>query len=299
LWRRFCHQAEAAESENSRYYIRIGVAFVRAKNVSVSQALYDELIYYGKYAPTYPKAPCQIPPKGTVVQGYANADPATEMTLFRADGDKELVMAFPGTSSLQDFLTDVSATLVPYVSPGVNCSACQIHKGVLTSWNNIQPQAKKVLDDAIAAYPSYKFKIVGHSLGGALTKLAYTSFAGQGYKVAAAYSYGEFRTGNPATSDMVDKLSGNTDQNQGPYHRITHADDGVPQVLTTQQGFRHSRTEYWFSIGADPTITYRCYGQEPSDCNNSQLAVGVFGINAAHVFYPGVNVTGCGGFTPS
>ena len=31
--------------------------------------------------------------------------------------------------------------------------------------------------------------------------------------------------------------------------------------------------------------------------NNSQLAIGVFGINFDHIFYHGVNVTGCGGFT--
>ncbi|KAK4622580.1 putative feruloyl esterase A [Fulvia fulva] len=147
---------------------------------NVDQSLYDELIYYGKYAPTYPNAPCQIPPQGTVVQGFANADPTTEMTLFRADGDQELVMAFPGTAGLEGLLTDISATLVPYVTPGVNCSACQVHMGGLKAWNAIQPEAKRVLDQAIAAYPSYKFKIVGHRLGGMLTKLAYTSFAAQG-----------------------------------------------------------------------------------------------------------------------
>ena len=31
--------------------------------------------------------------------------------------------------------------------------------------------------------------------------------------------------------------------------------------------------------------------------NNSQLGIGVFGINADHIFYPGINVTGCGGFS--
>lgn len=30
--------------------------------------------------------------------------------------------------------------------------------------------------------------------------------------------------------------------------------------------------------------------------NNSQLGIGVVGINLAHIFYPGINVTGCGGF---
>lgn len=133
-------------------------------------------------------------------------------------------MNFPGTMDMQDYITDASASLVPYNSPGVNCPACRVHMGVLQGYNAIQPQLKRVLDQAISTYPAYKFKIVGHSLGGALTKMAYASLASNGYKIAAAYSYGEFRVGNAAFADLVDKLSGNTDDNQGPYHRITHAD---------------------------------------------------------------------------
>ncbi|KAI5367354.1 Putative fungal lipase-like domain, alpha/Beta hydrolase [Septoria linicola] len=266
----------------------------------VSQSLYDTLIFYGRYCATYPEAPCQMPPQGTVVQGFANADPTTEMTLFRDDARRELIMAFPGTAGVEDLFTDVSATQVPATIAGVNCPACRVHQGVLKSWNAIQPEAQRVLDQAIAAYPSHKVIVAGHSLGGALTKFAYASLKSQGYNISAAYSYGEFRTGNQAWADFVDKLSGNTDSNQGPYYRVTHADDGVPQVLGPLQGYRHSRSEYWFRKGADgPTTTFRCYGQEPSDCNNSQLAIGVFGINLAHIFYPGINVTGCGGFTPT
>lgn len=190
----------------------------------VSQSRYDELIYYGRYCATYPKAPCQIPPSGTVVQGYANSDPDTEMTLFRSDSDQELVMAFPGTASLGDFFTDVSNQLVPATIAGVDCANCQVHSGVLKSWNGIQPAAQKVLDDAVAAYPSYKVKLAGHSLGGALTKFAFASFKGLGYDIAAAYSYGEFRVGNAAFADYVDNLSGDTDTSEGLYFRVTHKD---------------------------------------------------------------------------
>ncbi|EMF14093.1 alpha/beta-hydrolase [Sphaerulina musiva SO2202] len=254
-------------------------------------------MFYGRYAATYPQAPCQTPPTGTVVQGFANADPDTEMTLFRDDSRRELILTFPGTASLGDLVTDISAVMVPATIKGVNCTACLVHGGVLKSFNAIQPATQSVLDTAIAAYPSYKLILAGHSLGAALTKYAYASFKSQGYNISAAYSYGEFRNGNQAWADFVDGLSGNTDDNQGPYYRVTHADDGVPQVLPTLTGWHHSRSEYWFSKGADgPSTTFRCYGQEPSDCNNSQLGIGVVGINLAHIFYPGINVTGCGGF---
>lgn len=229
-------------------------------------------MFYGRYAATYPQAPCQTPPTGTVVQGFANADPDTEMTLFRDDSRRELILTFPGTASLGDLVTDISAVMVPATIKGVNCTACLVHGGVLKSFNAIQPATQSVLDTAIAAYPSYTLILAGHSLGAALTKYAYASFKSQGYNISAAYSYGEFRNGNQAWADFVDGLSGNTDANQGPYYRVTHADDGVPQVLPTLTGWRHSRSEYWFSKGADgPSTTFRCYGQEPSDCEWNRI----------------------------
>lgn len=228
-------------------------------------------MFYGRYATIYPQAPCPIPPAGTVVQGFANADLDTQMTLFRDDSRRELVLAFPGTASLGDIVTDISVGMVPATMKGVNCPACRVHEGVLKSFNAIEPATERVLDTAIAAYPSYSLIITGYSLGAALAKYAYASFQSQGYNISAAYSYGEFRNGNQAWADFVDGLSGDTDDDdddhQGPYYRITHADDGVPQVLPTLLGWHHSRSEYWFSQGADgPWTTFRCYGQEPSDC---------------------------------
>lgn len=191
---------------------------------TVSQALYEELLYYGRYAPTYPEAPCQIPPSNTVVQGFANSDPTTEMTLFRSDADRELVMAFPGTAGVADLLTDVVALMVPYDSPGINCTDCKAHAAVLNAWNNMEPLAKTQLDQAIAQYPDYKLVIVGHSLGAAIAQFAYNGFASQGYQIRAAYTYGQFRVGNQAFADLADRLSGSTDDTTGNYHRVTHAD---------------------------------------------------------------------------
>jgi hypothetical protein len=149
------------------------------------------------------------------------------MTLFRSDADRELVMAFPGTSSLQDVLTDIDAILVPYVSPGVSgCENCKVHKGLLAAFNGLQPQTKQVLDDAMRQFPNYAVKIVGHSLGASMAKMAYTSFRAQGYPIAQGISYGEFRAGDQAFADFVDSLSGDTDAEPttGNFYRVTHAD---------------------------------------------------------------------------
>ena len=138
-------------------------------------------------------------------------------------------------ASLGDLLTDVGAIMVPYNSPGIDCADCKVHAAVLNAWNGIEPQAKTQLDQALAQYPDYDFVIVGHSLGGAIAQFAFNGFASQGYKIRAAYTYGQFRVGNPAFADLADKLSGSSDTTTGNYHRVTHADGRLSCVI-------HART---------------------------------------------------------
>lgn len=157
------------------------------------------------------------------------------MTLFRSDADRELVMAFPGTAGLEDLLTDVVALMVPYNSPGINCPDCKVHAAVLNAWNNMAPLAKAQLDKAIAQYPDYQFVIVGHSLGAAIAQFAFNGFASQGYKVRAAYTYGQFRVGNAAFADLADRLSGSSDTATGNYHRVTHADGTLPFLTASHE----------------------------------------------------------------
>jgi len=48
--------------------------------------------------------------------------------------------------------------------------------------------------------------------------------------------------------------------------RVTHSNDGVPQTITTQDGYRHHRTEYWENDPASAANTVKCEGQEPAVC---------------------------------
>lgn len=71
--------------------------------------------------------------------------------------------------------------------------------------------------------------------------------------------------------------------------------DGVPQLPSQQMGFQHSLTEF-FELDAtstpssqDASHTYRCFGDEPSDCNDEY---GTLGINLAHIYYSGYMMTG-------
>lgn len=109
--------------------------------------------------------------------------------------------------------------------------------------------------------------------------------------VRAVYNSGQPRVGNQAYADHVDQLAGASATEAGIFYRVTHANDGVPQVPPPSLGFRHSRTEYWESeMNTTAATTYRCFGQEPADCNDAQ---GGFGVNDAHTSYAGYQDATC------
>jgi predicted lipase len=97
--------------------------------------------------------------------------------------------------------------------------------------------------------------ITGHSLGAGLSSLATSSFIGSGIKVANTYTYGEPRNGDSAwVSYLGSQIS---DEN---YLRVSHYNDGVPQIPPTVLGFEHHGPEYWQSkkSGNSAATTYNC-----------------------------------------
>lgn len=257
----------------------------------VTQDFYDTLVYYGNFAAAAIPSPCAVPPHNSVVLNYLqNSTTDTQATLFRQDSTRQLIISYRGSSDLQDFLTDFSFFPVTY--PG--CTGCMVHVGFYTAWQSIKPQSMAALDAALAANPGYSIVIVGHSLGGALSNLAWTDLVSSGKypSITKGWSYGEPRVGNQPYADYVDSLSHSTDLIVGNFYRVTHYNDGVPQLPAMAQGFEHHRTEIWASMDqSNAATTYICQGQENPNCNDG--AGGVF-INEAHINYPGINyLTAC------
>lgn len=256
--------------------------------------VYPTLYRNGEFAAaSIPKTCAQTPYGSTVLSYIDNVITDTRGTIFRADDTKQIILSFAGSSSVQNFVTDFAFIPVPYMG----CPNAQAHIGFYNAYKSVQDFVHSGLSKAIAANPTYDVIIVGHSLGGALVSLAYADLKPQSqFKVTEAWSYGEPRVGNQQYSDCIDALSGASDSNVGTYHRVTHANDGVPLVPPQSAGFQHSRTEIWVNNDASGNTsadtTYRCYGQEAPDCVDGQG--GVF-INQAHIFYPGINYgTACG-----
>lgn len=66
--------------------------------------------------------------------------------------------------------------------------------------------------------------------------------------------------------------------------RVTHANDGIPQVPSRKRKYRHHSTEIWIPPTGDKV--YRCFGQEPQDCN---ARISGYPLNSPHFSYFGVS----------
>lgn len=238
---------------------------------------------------------CPSPPfNAPLVAHFQNTPTDTQVAIFRDDPEQEFILSFPGSSSLEDFITDFAALPVPYTFPGTKCANCTVHLGLNTAWNSVADQTIDTLANLTAAYPKYHIVITGHSLGGALAGIAYPSLKPTSLPIQAVYTFGQFRIGNQAFADYVDGVSGTTEDVVGEYYRVTHHRDGVPNLPSQGPSYQHSRTEFYelddASSGGNQTAgtTFRCFGQEAGDCNKG-AARGF--INQDHLMYTGIQMT--------
>ncbi|KAK2051648.1 lipase [Colletotrichum caudatum] len=176
---------------------------------------------------------------------------------------KSIVLAFHGTSNIDDWMTDLKAGLV---DSGL-CSGCKVHNGFQDSWSSIEQTVMAVVPGLHSVHPTYNVVTTGHSLGAALATLA-TAHLRQSMGIPIdTYLYGSPRVGNEDFVDFFNGLPGQT-------FRVTHWDDPVPRLPGHQFGYYHVDTEYWLSVGDAQRIDYTpedvkvCQGTYNTNCNS-------------------------------
>jgi dienelactone hydrolase len=136
----------------------------------------------------------------------------TQAFLAKRDSDLMAVLAFRGTEpdALVDIKTDLNARF--YKDKGA-----KIHDGFRQAFNLVH----SFIDDKLELVQGYKLYITGHSLGGALAKVAANVFSAD--NVAACYTFGSPKVGNLDFGDNM-KI---------PVYRLVNAADAVPRVPPT------------------------------------------------------------------
>ncbi|MFV0422970.1 lipase family protein [Oleidesulfovibrio sp.] len=119
-----------------------------------------------------------------------------------------LVLAFRGTSSKKDLMTDMQATLV--AAPGEG----KVHKGFLQAFKAVETKLRQ----ALAPYSDMPLYITGHSLGGALAIVA-TKYLGSD-STGATYTFGAPRVADDAFYKSI----------KTPIYRVVNASDAVPRL---------------------------------------------------------------------
>lgn len=169
--------------------------------------------------------------------------------------DNCILIAFRGTKSARDWITDVDAMRV-------NIKGGSVHQGFSDSVAGVFADILTVVD----RNPGKSLVITGHSLGGAQAADAAYRFDGIGVKVAALYTFGQPRWCSPSLARDIDK------RRDYPYFRVTNAADIVPWVPWLLGRYRHCGTEifmpesYLFGVSffeTDPTLFRKLFWNGP------------------------------------
>lgn len=165
----------------------------------------------------------------TDLQGYTGIIPS----------QKIIYVAYRGTSSISNWMSDLEVKQVPYKSyPECNC---KIHYGFYLSALNVKNQTLESVTILRKENPNYNLIITGHSYGAAVSQIISMELLKEGIK-SEIYNYGQPRIGDKKYADFV-----NTKLNH--YWRFTHNKDIVPH-LPPIEGFSyyHSCREVFENI---------------------------------------------------
>jgi triacylglycerol lipase len=187
---------------------------------------------------------------GRIVDGGTD----TQVVLWK--NAQDLIVAFRGTRSLRNFVTDLRARRVALAGGGPR--QAEVHEGfqqALNSvWEALKSSVEKLLragGDAQQRVPAGgpgapRLWITGHSLGGALAKLFAIRCQ---WGIAGVYTFGEPRGGNAAFRDYYEALL------KSCTFRVVDGEDFITRIPWLLGMYRHCGTEVFYpSFGRDALL---------------------------------------------
>ncbi|KAJ7622324.1 alpha/beta-hydrolase [Roridomyces roridus] len=287
------NQSPLAQAAGSTGAAVLGVA----DKPSVSQAVYDDLVHHFKYASTayaiILPGPSLIPVRPNGQKLCAKMfDLLTDSHGYvaRDDTRKEIVVAFRGSVTPANFITDSLGVLVdwdPTLSKVTAPVGTKVHFGFQNAWSTVCAKTLSSVTVELAAHPGYTIVCTGHSLGGAMAAIAAVTLQMLFHDTTKVrlYTYGQPRTGNAVFAGWVDSLI-----TPERCFRVVHTFDGVPTMVPITLGYKHHSTEYWSLSPHSPQQTRICVNtadalqEDPS----GSMKIPSTGINPSHLSYFGI-----------
>ncbi|CAG8905476.1 unnamed protein product [Penicillium egyptiacum] len=240
---------------------------------TISQAAYADL--------------CNIPATITTVEKIYNAQTDINGWVLRDDSRQEIIIVFRGTAGDTNLQLDTNYTLAPFDTLP-KCVDCAVHGGYYIGWTSVQDQVESLVQQQAGQYPEYALTVTGHSLGASMAAITASQLSAT-YDHVNLYTFGEPRTGNLAYASYVNEHFKARSPETTRFFRVTHANDGIPNLPPAEQGYVHSGVEYWSVEPHSPGSTSICTGNEVQCCE----AQGGQGVNDAHVTYFGMASGAC------
>ena len=157
--------------------------------------------------------------------------------------DNSIYVAFRGSLSIQNWITDLNIDKVKYKTrPECNC---QVHEGFYNATLSVFDAVLAEVKRLKALYPSYSVKTTGHSLGGAIAQLTAMELINAGIDTTMI-NFGQPRVGD----EDYATFSNNFLKVQ---YRVVHNRDIVP----------HNPGQIW------PLNFKHCYYEEFEDKNGN------------------------------
>lgn len=141
-----------------------------------------------------------------------------------AEHDSYVVLAFRGSTTMQDWLTDLKFTQAKTKSTGL---PGRVHRGFVRALDEGWPRIAELLARADKAGKT--IWITGHSLGGGLSHIAAMRAAAEGIPIAGIYTFASPRVGDDGFVKAYDE------QYRGRSYRVVNVEDMVPHVPPTQE----------------------------------------------------------------
>ncbi|KAI8090275.1 lipase [Gilbertella persicaria] len=217
---------------------------------------------------------------GKVITSF-NVGADTVGFVMRSDADKTIYLAFRGSKTLSNWVTNLNFGLTNYTP----VSGTKVHTGFYNAAKSAVSSYFSTIQGQLTSYPDYKVVVTGHSLGGALALLAGMDLYQRESRLNKSnlfiYTAGCPRVGNPAFAYYV--------QGTGiTVSRSVNERDIVPHIPPASFDFLHPGVEAWTKSAGNVQI---CTSTVESDsCSNTIVP---FTSIDDHLTYYGINEGGC------
>jgi triacylglycerol lipase len=166
--------------------------------------------------------------------------------------EQDTIVAFRGTRSLRNFVTDIKARRAPLLD---GPAGAEVHEGFQIAFRSV---CRGLGDFLRGNLSKQQLWLTGHSLGGALAKLAAARFFRE-HAIAGVYTFGEPRAGNAAFRDCYDYWL------RSKTFRVVDGADFITRLPWWWGAFHHCGTEIFYDSLGRARVAPPWWVKGPSD----------------------------------